>query len=250
MAPATKATLLPSTWDVPEEFRQRLGDDPGRQRTMQAHGHLLVILHAPPLVDSAARDGRLFWRDRSGRWTPSGASPAQPGVGDLLSQYERALVSLQADEDKAISARDYFDLLNRLNPIVRAARHLHEALQEAREAESKDRQLILWRDRAYAISRTAELLHNDGKNALDFAVAQRAEEEAEMTRRVETAAHRLNVLVACFFPIATLAAIFGMEMNNGLREYDAQHGPLPMLFILGVGLVLGLVLALFINRKS
>ena len=58
MAPA-KASLIPASWDVPEEFRQRLGDEPGRQRVMQADGHLLLILHAPPLADSPVRDGRF-----------------------------------------------------------------------------------------------------------------------------------------------------------------------------------------------
>jgi hypothetical protein len=216
---------------------------------MAADGHLLLVLHAPPDPDSAVREGRFFWRDPTGRWTPSGSSPAQPGVGDLLAAYEKAIDSLQRGEDVAKSARDYFTLLNHLNPLVRAARHLHKTLQEAREAEPGDRQLILWRDRAYAIERSAELLHNDAKNALDFAVAQRAEEEAESNRRVATAAHRLNVLVAYFFPIATLAAIFGMELRNGLEPWDESHAPLPMLAILGVGLALGVVLTALITRK-
>jgi hypothetical protein len=243
------STLLPAAWDVPAEFRNRLGDEAGRQRIMQAGGHLLVVLHAPPKPDTAKREGRIFWRDPSGRWQPSGASPAQPGLKDLLTAYEKLLDELQRAEDAATTARDYFDLLNRLTPLARAARNLHTTLQEARDAAPDDRQLILWRDRAYAISRSAELLYEDGKNALDFAIAQRAEEEAEATRRVEAAAHRLNVLAACFFPIATLAAIFGMELNNGLKEWDAQYGPWPMMIILGVGLALGVVLTMFITRK-
>ena len=249
MAHDAGSSLLPPSWTVPNEFRRRLGDQAGRQRLMAAEGHLLLVLHAPPSADSAQRQGRFYWRDAAGRWTPSGASPAQPGVGDMLREYERAIEALQQEEDKAQSARDYFDLLNWLNPLVRAARNLHQTIQEAREAAPEDRSLILWRDRAYVISRSAELLHNDAKNALDFAVAQRAEEEAVSSRRAATAAHRLNILVACFFPIATLATIFGMELNNGLGDLDRQHAPLPMLAILAVGLLLGVVLMLFINRK-
>jgi hypothetical protein len=112
-----------------------------------------------------------------------------------------------------------------------------------------DRSLILWRDRAYVISRSAELLHNDAKNALDFAVAKRAEEEAVTSRRAATAAHRLNILAACFFPIATLAAIFGMNLNHGLGQWDRQNAPLPLIAVLAIGLALGVVLMLFTNRK-
>lgn len=249
MAHAKFCSLLPASWNIPGEFRRRLGDQPGRQRMMTAEGHLLLVLHAPPSADTADRDGRFFWRDTAGAWTPSGASPAQPGLGDLLQEYEQAMDSLQDDEDDANTAREYFDLLNRLNPMVRSARNLHQVIQEAREAAPEDRQLINWRDRAYVISRSAELLHNDAKNALDFAVAARAEDEAAATRRVETAAYRLNVLVACFFPTATLAAIFGANLNHGLTDYDEKYGPMPMLVILGVGLLAGLILAKFITRK-
>jgi hypothetical protein len=248
--PEPKASnLLPAGWDVPAEFRQRLGEQAGRQRLMEADGHLLIILHAPPKQDTRDRDGRFFWRDPSGKWTPTGSSPSQPGLGEFLAQYERVLDELQRDEDDASTAREYFQLLDRLQPMVRTTRNMQQTLQDAREAMPKDRQLLLWRDRAYAIARAAEQLHADAKNALDFAVAQRAEDEAESSRRVEAATHRLNVLAAMFFPVVTLAAIFGMEMPNGLEKFNASHGPLPMYAILGVGLILGLVLTAFVTRK-
>jgi hypothetical protein len=243
------SNLLPAGWDVPATFRQRLGDQAGRQRLMQADGHLLIILHAPPKPDANERDGRFFWRDPAGKWTPTGSSPSQPGLGEFLAQYERVLDDLQRDEDQASTAREYFQLLNRLQPMVRTTRNMQQALQEAREAEPGDRQLLLWRDRAYAIARTAEQLHADAKNALDFAVAQRAEDEAEATRRVEAAGHRLNVLAAMFFPMVTLATLFGMEMPNGLEKLNAQYAPWPMYGILGVGMVLGALLTAFITRK-
>jgi hypothetical protein len=246
--PMTRS-LLPSGWAVPDVFRRRLGEQAGRQRIMEADGHLLLVLHAPPSPDVQTREGRFFWRDATGAWTPAGTSPSQPGVGQLLAEYEKSIELLQQAEDDAVTARQYFELLNRLNPLVRAARHLHETLQEGREAVPNDRQLLLWRDRAYTISRSAELLHNDAKNALDFAVAQRAEEEAEASRRALTAAHRLNILVACFFPIATMAAIFGVNLRHGLEEYDRLYAPLPLVAILGGGLLLGLILTTFINRR-
>lgn len=250
MAHPSVRSLLPLAWQVPDEFHQRLGDQPGRQRTMKADGHLLVILHAPPTPDSTEREGRFFWRDPGGQWTPPGTAPSQPGIGQLLADYERAIDKLQDAEDGAKTARDYFTLLNRLNPLVRSTRNLHEALQDAREGAPDDRQLLLWRDRAYVLARSVELLHNDAKNALDFAVAQRAEEEAESSRRAATAAYRLNMLAACFFPVATLAAIFGVNLHHGMEAWDEQYAPLPMLAILGGGFLIGVVLMLFINRRS
>ena len=250
MAHPSVRSLLPLSWQVPDEFHRRLGDQPGRQRTMKADGHLLVILHAPPKPDTSEREGRFFWRDANGTWTPPGTAPSQPGVGQLLTDYEKAIDRLQEMEDAAQSARDYFTLLNQLTPLARSARNLHEALQEAREAAPEDRQLLLWRDRAYVLARSAELLYSDAKNALDFAVAQRAEEEAESSRRAATAAYRLNTLVACFFPVATLAAIFGVNLHHGMETWDERYAPLPMVAILGGGLLMGVVLMLFINRKS
>ena len=246
--PATRS-LLPQTWGVPDVFRHRLGERPGRQRAMEAEGHLLLVLHAPPTADADNREGRFFWRDAAGQWTPSGVAPSQPGVGQLLAEYERAIDRLQQAEDEAKTARQYFNLLNHLNPLVRATRNLHGALQDGREKMPNDRQLLLWRDRAYELSRSAELLHSDAKNALDFAVAERAEQEAESSRRMEVSAHRLNVLLACFFPLATLAAIFGTNLHHGLEKYDAQYAPIPILALLGSGLLMGVILMLFINRR-
>lgn len=236
--------LLPAAWEVPEAFRRRLGEQAGKQRAMFVDGHLLVVLHAPPGPDESEREGRFFWRDPAGKWTPS-----EPGLGELLVEFERAFDELQRAEDAAKSARDYFTLLNKLNPLVRTTRNLHRALQDAREDVPDDRQLLLWRDRSYALVRSTELLHADAKNALDFAVAERAEEEAESNRRVEAAGHRLNILVACFFPIATLAAIFGTNLHHGLETLDKQYAPVPLLAVLGAGMLLGIVLAKFITRR-
>ena len=52
-------------------------------------GHLLVILHAPPKPEETEREGRFFWRDANGQWTPPGTAPSQPGIGQLLAEYER-----------------------------------------------------------------------------------------------------------------------------------------------------------------
>ena len=38
-------TLLPAPWQVPSVFRERMGTQVGRQRSMVADGHLLLVLH-------------------------------------------------------------------------------------------------------------------------------------------------------------------------------------------------------------
>jgi hypothetical protein len=243
------STLLPAAWDVPTEFRERLGVEAGRQRTMSAEGHLLLVLHAPPTPDTARREGRFFWRDPSGRWTPAGASPAQPGVGELITDYQRAIDALQQSEDSATTARDYFNLLNRLTPLLRSTRNLHKALEDARSTARDDRQLLVWRDQSYALERSAELLTEDAKNALDFAVAQRAEEEVEANRRIAVASHRLNVMAALFLPLATMAAVLGMNLDHGLQAWDVTYAPLLTIGVLGTGLLCGFLLALFITRE-
>ena len=62
-------SILPAAWDVPQRFRDRLGQQPGRQRAMLADEHLLLVLHAPPKPGDVGRVGRYFWRKPDGTWT-------------------------------------------------------------------------------------------------------------------------------------------------------------------------------------
>ena len=71
-----------------------------------------------------------------------------------------------------------------------------------------------------------------------------------------TAAHRLNVLAAVFFPIITLTAILGVDFGTVAAIFGvdlptvAATGLLPFVF-LGVilfGLVVGWLLTRFVNR--
>jgi hypothetical protein len=239
--------LLPASWELPTAIRERLGDDVGRQRAMVDTGHLLLVLHAPPQPDQDERVGRFYWRKPDGTWTPKGMTHGQLALGELLAEYEREIDDIDQAEDIAGNATEYFTVLTALNPLVRATRNLHDALQEARQAVPKDRQLIVLRDRAYNLSRRAELLYNDAKAALDFAIAKRGEEQAAASEQMAVASHRLNLLVAFFFPLATLCAIFGMELRHGFEQYDP---PGPLIAILGIGLMLGLVLMLFMTRPT
>ena len=241
--------LLPAAWKVPKGFRERLGDDVGRQRLMEEEGHLLLVLHSPPKPDERLRRGRLFWRDPAGAWKPPSLKHADHPVGELLAEYEAAADELDRRHDDATAAKDYFAVLKALTPLVRTAHNLEEVLSDARKKATSDRSLILLRDRAYALSRRLKLLQQDARNTLDYVIARRAEEQAEAARHQARAAHRLNVLAALFFPVATLMAFFSTSLGHGLEEYSRANAPWPLLAVLGVGLVLGFVLTLFVTRR-
>jgi hypothetical protein len=238
-------TTLPATWVVPKLFRERLGAQAGRQRQMVAEGHLLLILHAPPKPDDPQRTGRFFWRAPDGQWTSDVFGSGLNALITHLEEYESLIAKLDQQEDTAATADDYFLLLEQLSPLYRATRHLHQALQEARKACPEYRELIDLRDRAYDIERTAELLYSGTKNALEFAVARRAEEQALAAHRMAVSAHRLNLLAAFFFPIATLSAVFGVNLKHGLEDF-----PPPLLFIgvIALSLVFGGILTAFVTQ--
>lgn len=238
---------IPESWQVPEEFRRRLGDHVGRQRAMLADGHLLLILHSPPTPDGHDRHGRLFWRQPSGEWKSFGSDRRTPDLTGHLKEYRDRIEELEAREAVAETSEDYFQIVSDLLPVYRAARNQHEAIQHARRETLDARDVINFRDEAYEIERMAELLHADAKNALDFLIVQRAEEQAKLSHHMGVASHRLNVLVAFFFPIATLCSIFGTNLLHG---YEEKFVPYPFLGMLLSGLLFGLVLTRIITSQT
>lgn len=237
--------LIPETWDVPEVFRRRLGDSVGRQRAMVADGHLLMILHEPPEADDEVRDARIFWRNPDGEWTANDTTGQIRSLHQHFEQYDTQMDKLEKVEERASTADVYFELLSELTVLHRAARNQHVAFQEARDAiDSRD--LINFRDRCYTLERMAELLQSDAKNALDLTIARRAEEQADTSYHMAVSAHRLNVLVAFFFPIATLCAIFGTNLDTGLEH---MNPPYPFLATIGAGMAIGVVLKFLVTRK-
>lgn len=238
--PLTKS-LIPATWDVPAEFKSRMGEKVGRQRAMQAEGHLLLVLHAPPKKDEPQRRGRLFWRKPDGAWLSNDLGGGPAALAKHLAEFEELIERFDRQEDVAGGVEELFGILESMSPVQRTARNMHATLQDARQMIAGDRDLINFRDRAYELERSAELLVGDVKNALDFAVAKKSEEQAAASHQMAVQSHRLNMLAAFFFPIATLMAIFGTELPHGLEKYV----PHPTLFyvVLGAGLLLGLVLA-------
>lgn len=241
-----QTSLLPAVWNVPAIFRKRLGRRVGQQRVMFDDGHLLLVLHAPPGPEDLERVGRFFWRQPDGTWSSNQLGGGAGAVARHLDEYQKIIEDLERFDDAASSAQAYFDVVYKLDPVQRAARNLHHVLQEARKLCPDDQDIINFRDRAYQLERTSELLHKDARNGMELEMARRAEEQAASSYQMSVAAHRLNVLAAFFFPIITLCTIFSTNVRHGLEEAEP---PWPWLAILGTGLVLGFLLKSMITSS-
>jgi len=60
-------------------------------------------------------------------------------------------------------------------------------MQEAREAVSEDRAILLMRDKAVDLERMLELLHADTQHAMEFMIAKQAEEQSKRSMELVTA---------------------------------------------------------------
>src|SRR5512134_1744881 len=86
------ASPIPHHWQVPQIFRDRMGTTIGRQRTMVADDHALVILHDIPDPEAPERrDGKLFWRKPDGAWESSGGGP--PTIATMRAHVETYLAA-------------------------------------------------------------------------------------------------------------------------------------------------------------
>ena len=236
----------PSIWSLPAAITRRLGAGVGPQRALCEDGHLLLALHQPEVGSHARRAPAWFWRNPEGEWRASiGKASGPAALHQFLASWEGKLAVLEQHETVAASAAAYHAVLEEAAPLLRAGRGLARALQQAREAIPDDRDLISARDRAAAIERSAELIVQDARFGMDFTAARNAELHAENSRRHAAAAHRLNLLAAFFLPVTAIAGIFGMEL--GVLE---KSGPGPLLVITGIGLAIGAILALWINRRA
>ncbi len=232
---ARKASI-PSNWAVPDLFRRRLGDVAGRQRAMTADGHLLLILHELPTEESAERNLRLFWRAPDGAWQSDCLGPGINALRAHLTEYAKAVDHLDKLEAEAFGSEAYFRVRHAITPLRRAAHNLSKTLQAGREAAPDDRELISCRNQADTIERAAELVQEDADHGLQYAIARQAEQQA-------IASHRLNILAALFLPLATVAAVFGMNVPHGL-----EHLFEPWLFwiVLALGMVMGFLVKSFV----
>jgi hypothetical protein len=242
----SRSKLLPSVWQIPDYFHGRVGDRPGRQRAMVHEGHLLLILHDPPRPGLRTRQPHLFYRKPDGSWHSTADGNGLAALTKHLERFEGLIESLDVREDQATSADDYFGLVEEMLPLKRTAANLHATLDEARKSLPAVRELINLRDQAYDIARSADLLYEAIQAGADLAQTRHAEAQAEHSRSMAVSAHRLNLLVAFFFPLATLAAVFGMNLNVGLEDHP-HNGRFVAICL--IGMLLGGLLVVVIFRR-
>lgn len=237
--------FVPKTWALPEGIRRRLGDEAGRQRLMDEEGHLLVILHAPPKPeDDEIRHPVVFWRNPEGDWKSSPAGGGLAALHGLLASYRTVIGKLDDQVDAARSPRDFFEVMRGVNPLHRASRNMLAVLEELRKARPHERALILVRDQAVGLERAVEMVVHDARTGMDFTVAESSEAQARQALQANEEARRLNRLVAFFFPIATMAAVFGMNDPNGVLT---MRGFFQVLLI---GVLLGWIVRVFVSRRT
>lgn len=224
-------------WQLPAAIETRLGDSSyGRQRTIFEDGHLLIILHDLPAPDDITRKAKVFWRQPSGALQCNGQDNGDRQLRALIEAYEAKLKELEAAYEAASSAKTYFHLIESVMPIQRASANLFQTLQTAREQVKADRFILEMRDRAYDLSRNFELLLGDSKTAMEFHIARSAEQQVASAAQAVEAQHRLNILAAIFFPLMTVATIFGMNLHTGFEHAS----PVVFWIVFIIGLITGL----------
>lgn len=210
---------LPTSWQLPETIKKRFGQkSAGKQRAMEAEDHLLLVLHEAPKPFERDRNVTFFWRNPEGQWQCShGVKGLKPLIKHIKA-YNKAEEALYEQYENAQDAEDYFNLLEEMGALRQSSKNLHTTLQSAREEIPQDLDIIDFRDWAYEIERSLDLLYENTKNALDFRIAQRAEEQTRLSLKSVESGNRLNILAAIFLPLTALASVFGMNLNSGLEN--------------------------------
>ena len=134
-------------------------------------------------------------------------------LGDLLDRYAKAIDGHEEVIDEADTAAEIFKILRHSGPLTRSTRNLVAALEQVLSIDPDDREIRNFRDRAREIERAADLLNTDGRVALEFWRAERAEEQARSGARLNRIAFRLNLLAGFFLPLVALGGIFGMNVD-------------------------------------
>lgn len=217
----TMSNALPSSWNLPESLRRRVGKTAGKQRLISEEGHLLVILHAIPRPDEhGARVAHFFHRDPSGTWQ-SFPKDFGRGIAALRGHVELFSEVAESFDDRlevAHSADDWFALLRELAPFVRTSKNLMKVLEELRTVVGPEPEIIAARDKAADVERTAELVHQWASQGLDYSIAKSNEEQARLSEFISRSSHRLNLLAAATLPITAIGSAFGVNLVSGVES--------------------------------
>lgn len=240
-----RTAFVPKTWQLPDAIRKRLGSSVGRQRLMDEDGHLLLILHqVPKSEDDEVRNAALIWRNPAGEWKSHPTSGGLAGLEAHLASYRKAIHQLDEDVEAAQTPREYFDVMRRMHPVQRSTRSMAEVLQAARQALPDDSRMINMRDQAADLERGIELVAADARAGMEFTMAESASQQAQSAMEASLEARRLNRLVAIFFPLATLAAVLGMNSPHEVVRYPSFWN------VLVIGTLLGLIVYAIVSVRS
>jgi hypothetical protein len=234
---------IPNNWKLPDAIVARLGKKAGKQRVIAEQSHTLVVLHKAPKKNEHHRESVFLWLDDKAVWSSSERGNGLAILDDYLQQYAKAEAALDKKYEQAHCAADYFDLLENVSPLQRAAKNMTHTLQSAREHVGSE--MIDYRDRAEEILRNIDLLYVDCKNALEYSVAKKAEEQSLLNKKALVVSHRLNIIMALFLPITAVASLLGMNLTHGLESKN----PLVFGSVVAISIVLGLVMKFWVSRK-
>lgn len=203
---------------------------------MDEDGHLLLILHqAPEPEDNEVRKPVVLWGQPGGEWKsyPDGGGLA--ALDAHMETYRKNIHVLDEAVEAANTPRKYFDVMKHVTPLLRATRNLQTVMQQVREARPDERRLINFRDRAVDLERAIDLVAEDAKAGMEFSLAENTEEQSRFAHEAAIEARKLNRLVAFFFPLATLVAVFGMNEPNEVIRMPGFW------VVLLVGIIAGLI---------
>lgn len=222
-------------WNLPTEITARLGSESwGAQRAIFEVGHLLLVLHAPPKTDGNEREHEVFLRLPQGKWLHKGIDHGDHALAKYMEDYQLLYTQLESRFEKANSIDALFTVIDSLIPLARSSNNMKLALQAARESLGNDAFMIDMRDRSVDIARGFELLLADARLALEFRLARSAEAQARAAEVGNRAQHKLNILAAMAFPLMSVSAVFGMNLQSGLESLPVLA--FWLVFLGGVGL--------------
>ena len=182
----------------------------------------------------------MFWRNAEGEWRSTHHGDDDKALAKHLSEFERMLETFGRAEDLG-DVELLRKTLEGTIPVQRSVAHMHQALQDARQAMPDDRLLINYRDQAYDMERTADILLQDVQHDLEFAAARHEEQQTAAAHQMAVAAHRLNVMAALFLPLATISAVLGMNLSPTYTEYVSPN--VLMVSVVVGSLILGAIIA-------
>lgn len=234
---------LPAHFHLEPELKDQLSGRPGHQRCVEGSGELLLVVHDVPRPRIPEREAMFFWKRHDGSWMQSSGAGLSE-LSALLDRYAKAIDIHEEVVDQADTAAEIFNILRHSGPLCRSSRNLVAALEQVLAIDPDDRQIRGLRDRAREVERAADLLNNDGRMALEFWRAERAEEHARAGARLNRIVYRLNLLAGFFLPLVALAGLFGMNV-------DLPRFVQPMFWVILLGgLTVGGVLLYLVGHKT